>query len=79
MTKGRVGVWNGPKKDDVIYEQPFTPFEDLHHTTRRPASDHPRTCITPSEDLQQMIQMDLHVIQAGELGDKNNNCEVHDK
>ena len=24
MTKGRVGVWNGPKKDDVIYEQPLT-------------------------------------------------------
>ena len=24
MTKGEVGVWNGPKKDDVIYEQPLT-------------------------------------------------------
>ena len=23
MTKGEVGVWNGPKKDDVIYEQPL--------------------------------------------------------
>ena len=23
--KGGVGVWNGPKKDDVIYEQPLTP------------------------------------------------------
>ena len=22
--KGEVGVWNGPKKDDVIYEQPLT-------------------------------------------------------
>ena len=24
MTKGKVGVWNGPKKDNVIYEQPLT-------------------------------------------------------
>ena len=24
MTKGWVGVWKGPKKDDVIYEQPLT-------------------------------------------------------
>ena len=23
MTKGEVGVWNCPKKDDVIYEQPL--------------------------------------------------------
>ena len=23
MTKGEVGVWNGPKKVDVIYEQPL--------------------------------------------------------
>ena len=25
MTEGEVGVWNGPKKDDVIYEQPLKP------------------------------------------------------
>ena len=24
MTKGWVGVWNGPKKDDVIYDQPLS-------------------------------------------------------
>ena len=24
MTKGEVGVWNGSKKDDVIYEQPLS-------------------------------------------------------
>ena len=29
MTKGRVGVWNGPKKDDVIYEQPLILNKDL--------------------------------------------------
>ena len=23
MTNGEVGVWNGPKNDDVIYEQPL--------------------------------------------------------
>ena len=23
MTKREVGVWNGPKKHDVIYEQPL--------------------------------------------------------
>ena len=44
----------------------ITPSEDLHHTIRRPVSNHPRTCITPSKDLQQIIQMDLHVTQAGE-------------
>ena len=26
MTMGEVGVWNGLKKDDVIYEQPQTPI-----------------------------------------------------
>ena len=26
MTKGEVGVWNGPKKDDVIYEQPLSGY-----------------------------------------------------
>ena len=25
MTKGVVGVWYGPKKDDVIYEKPLIP------------------------------------------------------
>ena len=29
MTKGEVGVWNGPKKGDVIYEQPLTGFQNF--------------------------------------------------
>ena len=31
MTKGRVGVWNGPKKDDVIYEQPLRAYCLLYY------------------------------------------------
>ena len=26
--KGDIGVWNGPKKDDVIYEQPLITIVD---------------------------------------------------
>ena len=31
MTKRGVGVWNGPKKDDVIHEQPLRPEYGLTH------------------------------------------------
>ena len=35
MTKGRVGVWNGPKKDDVIHEQPLIQYSCEHFNVTR--------------------------------------------
>ena len=29
MTKGEGGVWTGPKKDDVIYEQPLKRIQQI--------------------------------------------------
>ena len=47
MTKGRVGVWNGPKKDDVIYEQPLTPTP-TRPTLSRPTKNTPTIPVTPT-------------------------------
>ena len=37
----------------------IAPSEDLYHTIRGPASEHPRTCIRTSEDLHRTSK-DLH-------------------
>ena len=51
MTEGGEGVWEGPKKDDVIYEQPLieaaiailSPWEikDINSTSKVVASSGP--------------------------------------
>ena len=38
MTKGEVGVWNGPKKDDVIYEQPPNNNDKIINLSNQPAT-----------------------------------------